>query len=226
MVSPRALNDWDRRLLKQHLGFYRDLDSGRRPPTTQAQHRFVTVCRGRTPPRSQHEIAYWHFIQLQRARASDAREKTGAPIQTVTAPAPPFLTRKLPSSEASAAHAIAPPRRGPSPIDVVDAIEAQQFRTDTPPPAQHVLARLKLLYFEGRAKALSLSADATMWLNTVLSESDLSQSVTAFLTERHGDLSNVYTRAMDGISSPDLRISHRSCTGCSRVTRRWKLGSA
>ena len=45
-------------LLREHLRFYRSLDSGERIAETDAQIHFVEVCRGRAKPRTPHESAY------------------------------------------------------------------------------------------------------------------------------------------------------------------------
>lgn len=48
-------------LIDRYLGFYRDLDSGSRKPTTPDQRRFISVCRGDIRPTSEHEIAYMKY---------------------------------------------------------------------------------------------------------------------------------------------------------------------
>ena len=45
-TPPRPLSAWDRRLLRQHLAFYKSLDTEARPPSSPAQARFVEFCRG------------------------------------------------------------------------------------------------------------------------------------------------------------------------------------
>lgn len=55
----------EKHCIRQHLKFYQDLDSGRRRPTTRAQHRFVQVCRGRMEPETMHEHAYLKWKEIQ-----------------------------------------------------------------------------------------------------------------------------------------------------------------
>ena len=55
------LTDKEQALIKRHLRFYKDLDTGNREPTTPEQRRFVKVCRGQAAPKSEHEIAYMKF---------------------------------------------------------------------------------------------------------------------------------------------------------------------
>jgi hypothetical protein len=61
----------DRRLLVTHYSFYRDLDSGKRAPTTLAQSHFVAVCRGTELPETDHERAYARFKQAVLAASRD-----------------------------------------------------------------------------------------------------------------------------------------------------------
>ena len=61
----KPLTSEQRALLAKHYSFYRDLDEGRRLPNTQAQWRFLAVCRGMVEPKTEHEYAYLRMKTLQ-----------------------------------------------------------------------------------------------------------------------------------------------------------------
>jgi len=81
--------------------------------------------------------------------------------------------------------------------DVVDAIEAAEY-SDRKPNHEALFDRLKDLYRQGRVKSVSISADAALWVSTLLADRSLSADLTAWLTGRYGDSSTVYTKAIDG----------------------------
>lgn len=60
-VDRSTISDDDKRLLVAHYEFYRDLDSGRRAPTTPEQRHFIAACRDTEPPETDHERAYLRF---------------------------------------------------------------------------------------------------------------------------------------------------------------------
>src|SRR2546426_10972873 len=51
-------------LIERHLDFYRSLDTGRRSPTSSAQHHFVAVCRCQAKAATLHEVAYVKYRML------------------------------------------------------------------------------------------------------------------------------------------------------------------
>ncbi len=53
-------------VLKKHLQFYKDLDSGKRIASTKEQARFKQVCKKRKAPKTLHECAYHKWKQLQK----------------------------------------------------------------------------------------------------------------------------------------------------------------
>ncbi len=77
-ASEVALGDDERLRLVAHYGFYRSLDSGTRVPTTEAQRRFVAVCRGTLIPETAHERAYLRFKQAVAAAGVDEAEVVAA----------------------------------------------------------------------------------------------------------------------------------------------------
>ena len=80
--EPLSLTDIERGLLKKHLKFYQSLDSGNLPPATQAQEKFIAVCKGKELPSTEHEIAYLKFKKLlaerkiQNAKIAQKEPKT------------------------------------------------------------------------------------------------------------------------------------------------------
>ncbi len=85
-----SLDPASRLLVRQHYNFYRNLELGINSPKTKAQERFVLVCKGLASPSSDHEKAYWEYIQKRdiyleyiRKQDSISRKKT-TKIKTVT----------------------------------------------------------------------------------------------------------------------------------------------
>jgi hypothetical protein len=56
-----SLSSRQKQLLRKYFEFYRELSSGRRVPTTEAQRHFCEVCLGAAIPASEHEKAYLAF---------------------------------------------------------------------------------------------------------------------------------------------------------------------
>jgi hypothetical protein len=48
----------EKELVEKYGDFYRDLESGKRPPKTEDQKHFVLVCKGIEKPRTVHEVSY------------------------------------------------------------------------------------------------------------------------------------------------------------------------
>ena len=64
-------------LISRYLAFYESLDSGQRPPTTDAQRHFVSVCLGKAVAESPHEKA-WILYKAQRTTPSQVIASTQA----------------------------------------------------------------------------------------------------------------------------------------------------
>lgn len=60
-------------LLQKHYEFYRSLETGLRKPATEAQTRFVAVCRGHAKAKTEHEITYAKYIRLRAVREQEKR---------------------------------------------------------------------------------------------------------------------------------------------------------
>lgn len=81
VTSLYELTEEEKKLLQKHLEFYRSLESGRRPPKTEAQKHFVAVCTGQARAETPHEIAYAKYMRLRAAerrhQSRSARDKRG-----------------------------------------------------------------------------------------------------------------------------------------------------
>lgn len=72
--SPPQLTQKEKVLLQKYFEFYRALETGTRKPTTEAQARFVAVCRGHAKAKTAHEIAYAKYLRIRAVREQDKRE--------------------------------------------------------------------------------------------------------------------------------------------------------
>ncbi len=66
------------RLLTKYLAFYRDLETGRRKPTTPAQEHFVAFTTGHIPAETDHERAYAVHMRLRAYQRELARQDRGS----------------------------------------------------------------------------------------------------------------------------------------------------
>ena len=97
----------ERALVQKHLGFYRDLTTGVRRPTTTAQVRFLHVCSGQLEPSTPHEIAYVKFLKNSNrfpATLRDPRLPTSPKI-VVSEPRPSTLADGGDAERSLARHA-------------------------------------------------------------------------------------------------------------------------
>jgi len=78
-------------LLKKHIDFYRDLETGRRQPTTQAQEHFVRVTRGLEAAETVHERAYAKHMRLRAQQR--AAERSENPPDPADGPTPEWFSR-------------------------------------------------------------------------------------------------------------------------------------
>ena len=62
-------------LLEKYLPFYLALDSGKRQPSSEAQQRFVDVCRGEQKAVTEHEKTYLAYIDEQHKKYFERQEK-------------------------------------------------------------------------------------------------------------------------------------------------------
>ena len=66
------LNDWDRALIEKHLPAYKNLEARIREPSSPDERHFVAVfVNGNQPIKTQHEIAYSRYKQLEEQRSKN-----------------------------------------------------------------------------------------------------------------------------------------------------------
>jgi uncharacterized protein YifE (UPF0438 family) len=170
----RTLAPWDLTLLDRHLGFYSALASGARQPKTALQAHFVAAARGHTGPVTQHEIAFHRFQAGWRDprfdRACSAKPETSSALMSGRA------------------------YRVERSVDLADMaqLDGLAFR------AGQTFRRIRGLYVAGSATARRASSDAAVWISTALADADLAHSLEGWTSDKFGDLSNVYTKALDG----------------------------
>ena len=76
--TQNELNDWDKSLLKKHLGRYKKLESGEKRPSSAREVHFVEVFRNNAEPTTQHEIAYYKYKKIYQIKQQNSIMK---PIQ-------------------------------------------------------------------------------------------------------------------------------------------------
>jgi hypothetical protein len=59
--STGQLNNTQKRLIRRHYGYWRELDTGTRLPVNSTEEHFVAVCRGIAQPVTEHEATYAAF---------------------------------------------------------------------------------------------------------------------------------------------------------------------
>jgi hypothetical protein len=82
------LSDEDRRLLVVHYRFYHALDTGARAPSTDAQQRFVAVCRGTAAPVTAHERAYANLKAFLQASGVPENDMVSSRFSLTVLPGP------------------------------------------------------------------------------------------------------------------------------------------
>jgi uncharacterized protein YifE (UPF0438 family) len=168
----RTLTHWDLALLDRHLKFYSLLASGTRQPTTALQAHFVAAARGHTTPVTQHEIAFHRF----RVGWRDPRcDRVGSPKPEVI-----LMSGRVDRVERS--------------VDLADMAQLDGLASR----AGETFRRIRGLYVAGRASARRASSDAAIWISTALADADVARSLEGWTSDKFGDLSNVYTKALDG----------------------------
>lgn len=79
-VEIYQLTESEEALIDKHLTFYRELTTGKRQPTTEAQKHFAIVFQGRAKAETEHEIAYAKYLRLEALkRDAESRMSEGIP---------------------------------------------------------------------------------------------------------------------------------------------------
>lgn len=79
-------------LLRKHMTFYRDLETGRRRPRSPAQQHFVLVTLGRAAAETLHEKAYVKHMRLRAQQREAGGEKSVR--DPADGPTPEWFTRE------------------------------------------------------------------------------------------------------------------------------------
>ncbi|WP_397545702.1 DUF413 domain-containing protein [Ruegeria marisflavi] len=94
----------DARLLESCIGSLQALEEGRREPTTAMQVQFVSVCLGKAPPRTAHELAYMRWrhskphIPDVLAKAEAAERKLAKVRESASKQIPESLSQRASTS--------------------------------------------------------------------------------------------------------------------------------
>lgn len=189
----KFLNGWDNRLLSQYLNFYLDLESGTRSPTTLSQQHFVDVCFRRLSPKTQHEIAFgkWRDVQSKKNRPSLYPRKFNAPPgPDVEVNLLPKVERVLPTGD----EVIEPTAEI---FETVDTVETALLASESDWGSE-TLGNIVQLYREGKAHGKRWSSDAAVWAATALSDPNFQLQLDRWTRDQWGGLSDIYTKAIDG----------------------------
>ena len=171
-----TLTDWDGQLLQRYLPFYEALAQGLRQPINSRQAHFVACAIGAASATTQHELAFQrHRQRLIGHRATRQPQRSQSTI--------------VPSLSVESA---------------VDLADDALLRVRGPTTAS-VLRRVRGLYTTGRATATRASSDAALWVSTALADAGLSRQLESWTSVQFGELSNIYTRALDGDFAKGLR---------------------
>jgi uncharacterized protein YifE (UPF0438 family) len=84
----KKLTEHELYLISRHLKFYKDLESGKRTPTTEAQIHFVAACKNEATPETEHEIAYIKYRDVYgrtkgNYRMSDGKSEWGKTLNQI-----------------------------------------------------------------------------------------------------------------------------------------------
>jgi len=170
-AKPRILTAWDVALLDRHIRFYRALHNGNFKPQNIRQENFVRMCIGSQVPRTQHEHAYWRVLNGWRFPTSHGACSFSTSEQV-------FVPTKIERA--------------------VDWLETSIIDNDHV-PQRDLIGRISGLYHSGIARLNRASSDVSAWVSVALASDPIAKPITHILTEQFGDLSNAYTRALDGI---------------------------
>ena len=167
-----ALSDWDKRLLEQHLTRYKSLASGKSEPTSSREISFVNFIKNKSLPRTQHEIAYSRYLQINKNNKSELiifKSKND--------------TKQNQMFEKN--------------IDYID--EQISLNQNVNKEDKKISQKITSWYKKNFSHIQNIKiAEALAWLNQITSESAISKSLERLSAESLNTLSNVYTKALDG----------------------------
>ncbi len=200
-----TLTDWDRKLLARHLAFYQGLASGARPPTTEAQRHFVAVFQAGLPPRTQHEIAYHRYLQVERPLHAAARQRPFEPPRRPEAPADaePVAAASRRAARRPEGSSSATSSSGNAEDwnvraeQTIDAIEEVELMGRLGRQAARLLDGVKANLRRRPAVSSRLASQLALWISPLTADAGWSSSVRDWMGDSFNTLSNAYTQAMD-----------------------------
>ena len=164
------LSNWDRRLLKLYLIRYKKLASGLSKPTSFQENSFVNFIRNKTKPKTQHEVAYSRYLEINEAQLLD-------------------LNKTVKDTKYNKVFEVN--------IDLLDEKISlnKNINKDDKKIAQNISSWYKKSVKEIPNIKL---AESLAWLSQITSESALSKSLERISADSFNTLSNAYTKALDG----------------------------
>ena len=164
------LSNWDRRLLNLYLIRYKRLASGLSKPTSFQENSFVNFVRNKTKPKTQHEVAYSRYLEINEAQLLD-------------------LNKTIKDTKYNKVFEVN--------IDLLDEKISlnKNINKDDKKIAQNISSWYKKSVKEIPNIKL---AESLAWLSQITSESALSKSLERISADSFNTLSNAYTKALDG----------------------------
>ena len=164
------LSNWDRRLLKLYLIRYKRLASGLSKPTSFQENSFVNFIRNKTKPKTQHEVAYSRYLEINEAQLLN-------------------LNKTVKDTKYNKVFEVN--------IDLLDEKISlnRNINKDDKKIAQNISSWYKKSVKEIPNIKL---AESLAWISQITSESALSKSLERISADSFNTLSNAYTKALDG----------------------------
>jgi uncharacterized protein YifE (UPF0438 family) len=92
IYESKAFTPEEAQLLKEHMQFYRDLETGRRRPENEVQSHFVRMTLGHAVAQTPHEMAYAKYMRIRGRRK--AASKSAPPRDPAEGPTEEWGTRE------------------------------------------------------------------------------------------------------------------------------------
>ena len=172
-----TLSNWDTRLLKLYLTRYKRLASGLSKPSSQKEISFVNFVRNQTEPKTQHEIAYSRYLEINKTTELNF-DKIGLDKKH----------NKIFEKN----------------IDYLD--EKISLNKNINKQDEKIAQRISSWYKENIREIPNIKlAESLAWISQITSESALSKSLERLSAESFNTLSNAYTKALDGAFAEGLK---------------------
>ena len=172
-----TLSNWDTRLLKLYLTRYKRLASGLSKPSSHKEISFVNFIRYQTEPKTQHEIAYSRYLEINKTTELNF-DKIGLDKKHIK------IFEKN--------------------IDYLDEKISMNKNINT--NDEKIAQKISSWYKKNIKEIPNLKlAESLAWISQITSESTLSKSLERLSAESFNTLSNVYTKALDGAFAEGLK---------------------